>query len=277
MLKFITRYRNVSVLTVVLLLQLILVGYQVKQKNGMRSLRVWTLAVFSPIQKSLHAVTSELSKTWKGYIWLLETQKDNERLKEQVSRLKLENQHHQRTLASLIRKEDLPNYQDQIPSKTTLAQVIGHSADPDSREIFLAKGREAGIEPGMAVITPEGIAGRIQAAYQGTSIVRLIHDVNSGVGILLKNSRFRGIMRGTGSPGKCRIDYIGAQIQILPGEEVYTSGEDRVFPRGLPVGKISWTEQSREFQKIYLSPFAELDRLDDVLVILSGMHQLIPQ
>ena len=277
MFEFFLRYRNVSVLAAVLLAQFILLGYQVKRQDDVRLLRVWTVGAISPIQKGLNLATSGLVNTWRDYIWLVGARHQNGQLREQVSRLKLENQQFRRALARFDREDDLAAYQRQIESETVTAQVIGHGSNPNSKEIFLDKGTDDGVRAGMPVITPEGIAGRVRAAYGGASLVLLVHDVEAGVGVLLARSRARGVMKGNGEPRECRVDYIRDDVDVAVGEWIYTSGDDRVYPKGLPVGKVTRVEQGSEFQQIYAAPGASLDRLDEVLIMLSGVHESIPE
>ena len=103
MFKFFLRYRNVSVLAAVLLVQFVLLGYQVKRQDDVRLLRVWTVGAISPIQKGLNLVTSGVVNTWRDYIWLVGARHQNEQLRGQVSRLKLENQQFRRALARFDR------------------------------------------------------------------------------------------------------------------------------------------------------------------------------
>ncbi len=277
MFEFFLRYRNVSILVAVLLAQFILLGYQVKRQDDARLLRVWTVGAISPIQKGLNLATSGVVNTWRDYIWLVGARRQNEQLRGQVSRLKLENQQFRRALARFDREDDLAAYARQIESETVAAQVIGHGSNPNSKEIFLDKGADDGVMTGMPVITPEGIAGRVRAAYGGASLVRLVHDVEAGVGVLLGRSRARGVMKGNGEPRECRVDYIRDDVDVAVGESIYTSGDDRVFPKGLPVGKVTRVEAGSEFQRIHVAPAAPLDRLDEVLIVLSGVHGSIPE
>ena len=277
MFEFFLRYRNVSVLAGVLLVQFILLGYQVKRQDDVRLLRVWTVGAITPIQKGLNRVASALVETWRDYVWLVGTRRQNEELRGQVSRLKLENQQFRRALARFDREDELAAYQREIKSETVAAQVIGRGSNPNSKEVFLDKGTDDGVQAGMPVITAEGIAGRVRAAYGGASLVRLVHDVEAGVGVLLERSRARGVMKGSGQPSECRIDYIRGEVDVAVGELIYTSGDDRVYPKGLPVGKVTRVEEGSEFQRIHVAPAAALDRLDEVLVVRSGVHEEIPQ
>ncbi len=276
MLEFFARYRNVSVLVAVLFLQFVLLGYQVKRNDDVRVLRVWTVAAITPIEIALKAVSSFVTAPWHEYVWLVDTREQNQQLREQVSRLKLENQEFRRALTRFGREAELVDFQTKILSESILAEAIGRGSNPNSKEIFLDKGSRHGVKSGMPVITPDGIAGNVQAVYGGASLVRLISDADAGVGIVLEDSQTRGVMKGTGS-GECRIDYVGDEIAVRVGEKVFTSGDDRIYPKGLAVGEVTRLEQGTEFQRIYVRPFAALDRLDDVLIVTAGIHEELPE
>ena len=276
MLEFFARYRNVSVLVAVLFLQFVLLGYQVKRNDDVRVLRVWTVAAIAPIEIALNAVSSFVAAAWQDYVWLVGAREQNRELRDQVSRLKLENQEFRRALTRLGRETELADFQKEILSESILAVAIGRGSNPNSKEIFLDKGSRHGVKSGMPVITPDGIAGNVQAVYGGASLVRLISDVDAGVGIVLEGSRARGVMRGTGA-AECRIHYIGDENAVEVGEKVFTSGDDRIYPKGLAVGEVIRVEEGSEFQQIQVRPFAALDRLDEVLIVTAGIHEELPE
>jgi rod shape-determining protein MreC len=274
--EFFGRYRNLSVLLAVVFAQIILLGYQVRTDRGSRLLREWTVRSITPVTKSVRGLTQWAGSAWENYFWLVGTKQDNETLRRQLADLKLQNTGLRSSLARFKREEKLVDYQDDLPSKTTLAQVIGKGANSNSREIFISRGTDSGVTAGMPVITPDGIVGKVQASYPGAALVMLISDPEAGVGVLLERSRAAGILKGTGHV-QCRIDYVSHEVDVKVGEVVYTSGDDRVFPKGLRIGEVVKLDRGTDFQEIYLKPFAQLDRLEEVLVITSGVHQDLPE
>ena len=275
MVELFTRYRNTSVLIGVLLLQLALLAYQVKRGDDVRLLHVWTAAAIAPVQKVMSTASRFVTSSWNDYVWLVDTRKENRRLRRQLDHLKLQHQRLQRSVGQFERGQVLRAYQESVLSTTVVSQVIGVGSNPNSKEIFLDLGTDAGVRAGMAVVTPDGIAGKVHAAHGGTSLVLLLNDPEAAVGVLLARSRARGVMKGTGS-GFCLIDYVGHDVEVRIGEKVYTSGDDRIYPKGLLVGTVTRLEQASEFQRIYVNPAAPLNRLEEVLVITSGVHQRLP-
>jgi rod shape-determining protein MreC len=120
------------------------------------------------------------------------------------------------------------------------------------------------------VITPEGVVGKVFAVYPDSSQVLLLTDKESGVGALLGDSRAQGPVRGTGEP-LLGLEYISNETKVEPGEKILTSGQDRIFPKDLPVGTVAQVQPDRHspFQKISVKPAARLDGLEEVLVLLT--------
>jgi rod shape-determining protein MreC len=83
-------------------------------------------------------------------------------------------------------------------------------------------------------------------------------------------------MKGTGGR-EGRVDYIGNEVEVPIGTELYTSGDDRIFPKGLPVGVVTRVRQGAEFQQIFARPFSALSRLEEVLIVTQGVHQQVPE
>jgi rod shape-determining protein MreC len=131
----------------------------------------------------------------------------------------------------------------------------------------------------MAVITADGIVGKVRDVFPHTAQVLAINDQSSGAGVILENTRIRGILRGNAA-GQPQIVDILADKRIQKGENVITAGGDQIFPRGLPVGLVEKVDPDPErdgFINIVITPAAHLDRLDEVLVITSTEPRFSPE
>jgi rod shape-determining protein MreC len=119
----------------------------------------------------------------------------------------------------------------------------------------------------MAVITADGVVGKVLRVFNSTSQVLLIDDQTSGVGTILENSRLQGVLRGT-SAGDIVLEKIMNDEQVAVGEKVLTSGGDQIFPKGLLVGRVGNSLRGTDsFLHIGVLPAADLSRLEEVLVI----------
>jgi rod shape-determining protein MreC len=103
--------------------------------------------------------------------------------------------------------------------------------------------------------------------YGSTSLVLLIDDQTSGVGVILDKARLQGILRGTPS-GEVVLEKVMSDETVPAGEVVLTSGGDGIFPKGLLVGRVTKVSQGSElFLNIRVRPAANLSRLEEVLVV----------
>lgn len=270
------RYRNIAVLIAALFSQLVLLGYQVRQEDGSSLLRTWTVGILAPFNQGVHGAVEWSSDAWREYVWLVGARTENEELRAELDALRIQKQSLERELGRIERSTSLISYQADIASTTLLAEVVGGGASGAAREIIIDKGSADGVAAGMAVITSEGVVGRIQAAHSSSSLIVLINDVDAAVGAILEDTRVRGVLKGRGGRD-CELQYINPDVPVRIGETVYTSGADRIFPKGLPVGEVVDRKQSADSQTILVRPFAQLDRLDEVLVVTEGVHQALPE
>ncbi len=150
------------------------------------------------------------------------------------------------------------------------SRVIGASPDVGSRIIFLSRGSRDGVRRDMGVMTPDGVVGKVLAVFPDTSQVLLLSDKESGVGALLATSRTQAPVNGTGEP-LLQMEYVSNDIKVQSGETVLTSGQDRIFPKDLPVGAVVDVKSDHRsaFQQISVRPAARLDQLEEVLVLLT--------
>jgi rod shape-determining protein MreC len=148
------------------------------------------------------------------------------------------------------------------------AQVIGSSADPTSHTLFINRGEHDRLRINMGVVTPDGIVGKIVEVLPNTAQVLLINDKDSGVGALFSATRTHGVVRGSGDP-EPRMEYVVNDEKVQAGDAIVTSGEDRIFPKDFPIGTVESAKPGSPFQVIRVQPSARLDRLEEVLVLLT--------
>lgn len=268
-----SRHRSLVLLAGVLLLQVVLLAVQIKRDSQGRLLRVWTVGAVSPFQRAGAKGIGNLRGTWSHYFALQNASRENEQLRRENDELKLKLNQLQSKAAEADRLAALLNFrqsQHNVPMLT--ARVIGTSADTASQTIYLDRGERDGIRRNMGVITPDGVVGKIVESYRDTSQVLLLTDKDSGVGAMLADSREQSPVGGTGEP-LLSMKYIPTDDTVNVGERVVTSGMDRIFPRDLPVGTIAEIKAGRPFQTVRVKPAANLQRLEEVIVLLS-LHPL---
>jgi rod shape-determining protein MreC len=206
---------------------------------------------------------------WQNYIDLRRVREQNQDLQKTVDRLRLEQAALLEDARQGERLQAMLGFQQKYIYKTVAAQAIGSSGSEQSHVFYIDKGADYQLRPDMAVITADGIVGKIRDVFPHSAQVLAINDQTSGAGVILETTRIRGILRGNAS-GQLQIVGILADNRIQPGEKVLTAGGDLIFPRGLPVGvveKVVRDPDRDSFIDVLIKPAAHLDRLDEVLAI----------
>jgi len=270
------RYKNLIVLVCVLFAQVLGLAVQVKRTTDTESsrlIRIWAVDSVTPFEKVLNWMHNSSWNIWHNYFYLRGVRAENRGLKAEIERLRLEQIRLNEDAAQARRLQALFAFKEQFISQTKPAQVIGSSGSEQSRAIYIDKGESDGLKPDMAVITADGIVGKVLKVFHSTSQVLLIDDQSSGVGGILEKSRLQGIVRGTRS-GEVVLEHIMSDNPVQPGEVVRTSGGDRIFPKGLPVGTVSQVGNGPDlFLTIRVRPAANLSKLEEVLVVTKLVEQ----
>ena len=264
------RYKNLIVLVGVLFAQVLGLAVQVKRTTDTESsrlIRIWAVSAVTPFEKALVWVQNGSGNLWHSYFYLRGVRAENRELKAQIEQLRLEQVRLNEDAQQARRLQALFAFKEQYVSRTGAAQVIGSGGSEQSRVVFIDKGESSGIKTDMAVITVQGIAGKVLKVFHSSSQVLLIDDQSSGVGAILDKSRLQGIVRGTPA-GEVVLEKIMADEAVQAGEEVRTSGGDRIFPKGLPIGVVTRVSNGPDlFLNIRIRPSANLNKLEEVLVV----------
>lgn len=153
-----------------------------------------------------------------------------------------------------------------FPLETRGARIIANLRRAPFGGLVLDCGTDTGIVPDQGVICPEGVVGRVWSVAQGQASVLPLDSFNASAAVMLARSRATGVLQGVG-PGKAEIRYINSQEVVQVGEPVYTSGLDRVFPRGLLVGYVTAAKPRDAELALEVSLAAPLDRTHLVLLL----------
>ncbi len=289
--SFIVRYRNLVVLLALLMLQLVGLAVQVRRTTsgtstqedtdprGVRLIRLWANGVISPPERLIHSSTRGMATLWSNYIDLVHVRQQNQNLENTVDRLRLEQAALLEDARQGERLQAMLGFQQKYIYSTLAAQVYGSSGSDRSHVFYIDKGWHEGLKPDMAVITAEGIVGKVRDVFPHTAQVLAVNDTTSGAGAILETTRIRGVLRGDAT-GQLEVVGVTADERIKPGEHVLTAGGDLIFPRGLAVGVVKKVVRDPDrdgLVDIILTPAAPLDRLDEVLVITSTEPRFSPQ
>ena len=285
--SFLSRFKNPLVLIAILLVQSIALATQVRRATDplrpdgqhVRLVRLWANALVSPLEKLSAFSGHGLRYAWSDYVDLRHVRQQDEDLQKQLAQLRLERAAISEDAVEAQRLRHLLDFKQHYIAATVAAQVIGTSGTDQSRLLILDKGEDAHLKPGMAVVTPDGVVGKLRDVFPTTSQLLLLSDPTSGAGVFLQSTRIRAILKGSPT-GQIVIANLTPDDRIKPGEKVLTSGGDMVFPRGLAVGTIESVKLDPDHQPytlITLKPAANLNQLEEVLVVTATGNSLDPK
>jgi rod shape-determining protein MreC len=265
------RYRNLIILVGVLFLQVLGLAVQVKRGSNdverTRLIRIWAVSAITPFERVLVWAGNSTGNLWHNYVYLRGVRNENRELKERIEQMRLEQVRLAEYAAQAHRLQALLAFKEQFIAKTVAAQVIGTSGMDSSRIVYIDKGEDEGLKRDMAVITADGVVGKVWEVYPSVSKVLLINDQSSGVGAILEKSRLQGVLKGTAT-GEVTLERVMSDEQVTPGEKILSSGGDRIFPKGLLVGTVTKVSPGKDlFLNIRVKPAANLGRLEEVLVV----------
>jgi rod shape-determining protein MreC len=264
-----SRHKSLVLLAGVILLQVLLLAVQIKRDSQGRLIRSWTVGAVSPFERAGSYGFGWFRDIWRNYFALRGARKDNEELRRENDALKLRIAQLEGKAAEADRLAVLLSFRKSHADVPMLAaRVIGGSAGTASLTIELDRGERDGIRKNMGVITPDGVVGKVVEAYPHTAQVLLLTDKESGVGAMLADSRIQSPVGGVGEP-LITMKYVPNDDEVSVGQRVITSGMDRIFPRDLPVGTIADIKPGNPFKQIRIKPAANLEKLEEVLVLLT--------
>jgi len=264
-----SRHKSLVLLAGVILLQVLLLAVQIKRDSQGRLIRSWTVGAVSPFERAGSYGFGWFRDAWRNYFALRNTRKDNEDLRRENDAMKLRIAQLEGKASEADRLATLLHFrQTQTDVPMVAARVIGGGPGIASLIIELDRGEHDGIRRDMGVITPDGVVGKVIEAYPNTSQVLLLTDKESGVGAKFADSGIQHPVGGVGEP-MLAMKYVPNDDEVSVGARVVTTGTDRIFPRDLPVGTITEIKPGKEFKQIRVKPAANLEKLEEVLVLLT--------
>ena len=218
-----------------------------------RLIRVWAVSAVTPMARLLEGARSGASHFLGDYFLLRNVRDENNRLKADLNRVKMENQYLRTEVSTGDRAKTLAIFQKSTQSTTLAAHVIGNTTGSSGKVVFVDRGSLSKVEKGMAVITPDGIVGKVISVYPTASQVMLVTDPAFAAGVISEKHHVHGTLKGQGY-SSVMIDYVQNEKTVEQGEWFYTSGDDRIFPKGLPVGIADVIRAGVQRKEIYLTP-----------------------
>lgn len=261
-------------LACLLLGQFVLLAYQVRRPDagGVRLVRLWSFDAILPLERATQRTFTHSRGFFQNYVDLRGVNQQNQALRSRVAELELQNQQLREAARELPGLETLLGFQRALHLKTLAAAVISGGASADAQAIYLDRGSTSGLNRNMAVITPDGLVGKITQVMASATQVLLITDPQSGAGALVGPAGVHAVARGAGA-GRVELRQILKDEPVAVGASVVTSGEDQVYPKGVPIGTVISVAPSTDgiFKSAEIRLAANLGRLEQVLVVTTAV------
>jgi len=265
-----TRRRPVVIFILVQFLLLVSMSYQVTdQTTGRRVLVNVLFAMFSPVQRVVATSFTGVANFFHNYVGLVGASKENAELRKQVSELTIRLQTTSQEQQENERLRQILGLKERLPYQLEAAEVIARDAKSMvSNTLTINRGETSGVRLQIPVLTPGGVLGITTFVSTHTSKVQLVTDPSSSIGAMLERGRVSGILAGAGG-GLCILRFLPLTTDWKKEDAVITSGQDGIFPEGLPVGRVSREIHESEFYKsIEVIPFKTHSSLSEVVLLI---------
>lgn len=278
------RTRRLLFTALLLLLPALILRSSIKSPERMNPLDRLVVRLTAPLQSVVVRCGQYLGDAWSHYVFLVRVKRTNERLESENAALRSQLSSMSQLAARAERLERLLELRSQIHADTLAAQVIGvetsrqfrvlrvridlggHDGNKLTRELGQAR-------PGLPVLSPMGVVGRIMRLVGPFADVQLATDPRSSIDVVLPRTGSRGVLKGVASDSSyiCRVDYVVQKDDVQVGDVVLTSGLGGLFPRDIPVGKVVRLRKpdSSLYLEVEVEPLVDFGKLREVLVVMS--------
>lgn len=262
-------------LVIVLLLgNFMLMAFDAREiTSGQRILRVWSQTAADFVQSPVTSVSSGLTNYFSSISNLRSAQSDNDLLKQKVQELELEIKGKEDLTAENDRLRGLLNLKEDSKYKVLPARIIGRDPSVWFDSSIINRGSLDGVKLNMPVVSDGGLIGRVTAVGPLTAQFDLITRDKSGVGGVvgeIGSSNVLGVVAGTSKRELVEMKYVSGSVEVQPGQVVYTTGHDGIYPPGLKIGEIVEVRSGSATvpHQIFIRPSVGINSIKEVVVLL---------
>jgi rod shape-determining protein MreC len=276
---FLKGRKNLTILIALIFFHFFLISMQVPLGEKASVFEKTVFSIFSPIRHGVLSFFKGVGNIWKNYFYLRNVQDQNEEMKEEIFYLRQENNLLRNALQRFRSEREIEENLLAMHENILPAQVIGLDPSNYYKSVIINRGTLDGIKKNMIVLDKNGnLVGRIiDSISLKEARVQLITDNESGISVFTQMKRVQGILKGDGK-GQCLMQYVLATTtpeEISEGEDVITSGYDRIYPLGIRVGRILLIASDASLHKhIIVEPYFDFRFLDQIAVIMKDPKEL---
>jgi rod shape-determining protein MreC len=268
------RFRRYALLLAVLLTSLFLLTVQARSLGPTRAADLVALTM-TPVQTLLASAHRGALSAWHTITDWKAVRSENMVLRADNERLRVQSLQARETDEENRRLRRLLALRDRMPLATLTGEIIGRESGGWARSLTVNRGRADGVAQQMPVIVPEGLVGRVARVRSGASIVQLLNDPTSTVGAVVQRTRTPGLVEGEPG-GSVRFKFMARDgAGVTPGDLIVTSALGTLFPKGIPVGRVTAIEDkgSALFHFAVLLPVVDAARVEEVLLLTGQSTQ----
>jgi rod shape-determining protein MreC len=221
----------------------------------------------SPAVRIASGGLSSTRGAWEGYIDLRGARRENADLNRRLLALESERSRYEEVLRENRRLRGLLGFEARLEADAVAAPVVSNQALAAQRVLLVGRGADDGIALDAPVLSPSGVVGRVVAVAPSSAKVQLITDAGAGVAVTIARTRLQGLAAGRGGESM-RLRYIPLLEDVRPGDRLVTSGLERIYPQGFPVGTVlRVAAASGPMKEIEVAPAVDFLALEEVLVL----------
>jgi rod shape-determining protein MreC len=266
-------------LGILLVLHLIVVSFnRAPDRPELWILQAVLSTITTPAQSILANGIAGVKGLWSTYFSMRDARLENDKLRAERAQLETQLIEQREKVKLLEQVEALRKWQADSKYDGVQARVVARDANQLFNTVFIDKGSSSGIVKDQPVVTAEGLVGRVINALPFSSQVLLITDKRHGAGAIIgqtETNRLLGVVRGK-SEYLCEMRFIAPPEKIENGEQVITSGQDGIYPKGLLIGRVKKPDGGSAVapQVVEVEPAAPLGKLETVSVLAIQPNQI---
>lgn len=266
------RSRKKFIFPLIVLLCVILVTVYVGEgEDGpLHTFQSFVVDIMSPIGAGFTKIFVPIRDGFTNLTHLPSLARENMELREENAKLKKERLEAKNLERELEELKELVKWSGGRPEFESLAaHVIGLSPSNWQRLLILDAGSSSGVKKYMAVVTEEGLVGRVISVGSISSLVQLVTDSSSSVGARVQRSGELGVVEGR-NENVLRLVPMNEEADVRVGDVVETSGLGGTCPSGIAIGKVTKVKMGPYgiLRWAEVEPYVKFSKLDNVLVII---------
>lgn len=219
-------------------------------------------------------VSEQVGSFWTRYLYFVGIREQNDQMRQELAAAKDELSRLRENASEVERLRRLLSLSPPEEWKRLGTRIITRRLGPNAAlETFVIdKGSASGVTTNTPVVSPEGVVGRVLRYSPSAATVLLITDPNSRIPVVSQKNRAQGILKGEGPDRELSLQYVPQGVAVEEGEVLVTSGLEEIFPKGLPVARVTSVGRSGSslFQVIRAAPLFGSMRLEEVALLFKG-------